>query len=219
MEQPCYKCGQAVEEGVAFCPHCSAPQIRVVVAEPPPAPESAKETYLPESPPQPTSSQPDSFANLAGPSSVIRWPQGLSAAATAGLLAGLGMTLIGLFGLWMIAAGLMSVFFYRRRTRGEVLRPGAGARLGALSGILGYSLFCVITVPTGFFRMMISEMVQKYGQAPDPQVRALTESWLEMLKTPSGLVAWLIILFFFMLATSALGGALGGLLLGRRSRI
>src|ERR1041385_6355940 len=33
MEQPCYKCGQAVEQGVAFCPHCAAPQIRVVIAE------------------------------------------------------------------------------------------------------------------------------------------------------------------------------------------
>ena len=38
MEQPCYKCGQTVEEGIPFCPHCSAPQIRVVVAEPAPPP-------------------------------------------------------------------------------------------------------------------------------------------------------------------------------------
>ena len=34
MEQPCYKCRQLVEEGRPFCPHCSAPQIRVLVAEP-----------------------------------------------------------------------------------------------------------------------------------------------------------------------------------------
>ena len=33
MEQPCYKCGQAVEQGVPFCSHCSAPQIRVVTAD------------------------------------------------------------------------------------------------------------------------------------------------------------------------------------------
>ena len=34
MEQPCYKCRQLVEEGRPFCPHCGAPQIRVLVAEP-----------------------------------------------------------------------------------------------------------------------------------------------------------------------------------------
>jgi hypothetical protein len=34
MEQPCYKCGQMVEEGRMFCPNCRAPQIRVLVAEP-----------------------------------------------------------------------------------------------------------------------------------------------------------------------------------------
>ena len=38
MEQSCYKCGSVVEEGVPFCPQCSAPQIRVVIAEPVPAP-------------------------------------------------------------------------------------------------------------------------------------------------------------------------------------
>jgi hypothetical protein len=218
MEQPCHKCGQSIEEGVPFCPHCSAPQIRVVIAEPPAAPEFGNEApranQLESAVPR-----PEPMVSLASPTALIRWREGLFAAATAGLLAGLGMTLIGLFGLWMIAAGFMSVFFYRRRTRGDLLRPGAGARLGAVSGILGYSLFCLMTVPTGFFRVMISEMLQRYAQRADPQVRALTESWLEVLKTPSGVIVWLVSLFLFMVIASAIGGALGGVLLGRKARM
>ena len=88
--------------------------------------------------------------------------------------------------------------------------------MGAVSGILGFGLFSMITVPTGFFRAMMTEMVTKYGQRSDPEVRALSESWLEILKTPTGVAVWLICLFFLMLIASAIGGALGGALLGRR---
>src|SRR5437660_12730883 len=37
MEKSCYKCGQVMEEGRPFCPHCSAPQITVMLSEPVPA--------------------------------------------------------------------------------------------------------------------------------------------------------------------------------------
>jgi hypothetical protein len=128
------------------------------------------------------------------------------------------MTLIGLLGLWMIAAGFFSVLLYRRRTHGDTLRPGPGARLGAFSGSLGFALFSLITVPTGFFPAMMSEMVLRFAERADPQVRAMTGGWLELLKTPSGVADWLVCLFFFMVAASALGGALGGLLVGRKAR-
>jgi hypothetical protein len=34
MEHQCHKCSQPVEDGIPFCSHCGAPQIRVMVAEP-----------------------------------------------------------------------------------------------------------------------------------------------------------------------------------------
>ncbi len=36
MDHPCHKCGQSAEDGVPFCSHCGAPQIRVAMAEPAP---------------------------------------------------------------------------------------------------------------------------------------------------------------------------------------
>jgi len=135
------------------------------------------------------------------------------------MIAGFGMMFVGLFGLWMLAAGFLSVVFYRRRTRGGLLFPRAGARLGAVSGLLGFAIFGFVTVPTGLFRTMMLEMIRKYAsQRSDPQIQALTERWLEILKTPEGLAAWLVGLFLFLIIASAVGGALGGALLSRRGR-
>jgi zinc-ribbon domain len=214
MEHSCYKCGHQVEDGVAFCTHCGAPQIRVAVAEPGPASDASA---VPS--PEPFASSPAAGVDRTGPSQSIYWAQGLPAAAIAGLIAGFGMMFIGLFGMWMLAGGFLSVVFYRQRTRGGLLFPRAGARLGAVSGILGFAVFAVITVPTGLFRSMLLEMMHKYSaQHTDPQLQALVERWLETLKTPEGLAAWLIGLFFFLLLASAIGGALGGRVLSRRGR-
>jgi hypothetical protein len=156
-------------------------------------------------------------ADRAGPSQSIYWAQGLPAAAIAGIIGGLGMMLVGLFGVWMLAAGFLSVLLYRRRTRGGLLLPRAGARLGALSGVLGFASFTSIMVPTGLFRSMLAEMIRKYAsQSTDPQLQALTQRWLETLKTPEGLAAWLIGIFLFLVVASAVGGALGGVFLRRR---
>ena len=169
--------------------------------------------------PQVMASRAVASADRTGPSQVIYWAQGLPAAALAGMIAGFGMMFVGLFGLWMLAAGFLSVVFYRRRTRGGLLFPRAGARLGAVSGLLGFATFAFVTVPTGVFRTMMSELVRKYAaQRSDPQLQALTETWLEALKTPQGLTAFLLGLAVFLIMASAVGGALGGALLSRGGR-
>ena len=211
MEHACHNCGHGVEDGIAFCARCGAPQIRVAaVAEPDPAqgfsaPQAVASTL--------------SSVDRTGPSQSIYWAQGMPAAAIAGLIAGFGMMLIGLFGIWMLAGGFLAVVFYRQRTRGGLLFPRAGARLDAISGVVGFAVFAFVTVPTGLFRSMLTEMIRKYSaQRSDPQLQTLVERWLEALKTPEGLAAWLIGLFVFLILASAIGGALGGGILSRRGR-
>src|ERR1700726_4801865 len=137
MEQSCYKCRQAVEEGTAFCPHCSAPQIRVVIAEPA-APlayaaagaESQDSTALPASQTVPVLALP------------MQWSQALRPCALAALVA----TLLMFLGLnpfvAMFSGGFLSVLFYRQR-RGSMVKAGSGARLGALSGILCFGIMAL----------------------------------------------------------------------------
>ena len=212
MEHSCHKCGHPVEDGVAFCAHCGGPQIRVAVADSEPG-----QSVSGAPAPQAVASSAGAGVDRTGPSQVIHWAHGLPAAALAGMIAGFGMMFIGVFG--GLVAGFVSVFLYRRRTRGGLLLPRAGARLGALSGLLGFTIFALVTVPTGLFRTMMLEAVRKVtSQRSDPQLQALTERWQEMLKTPEGLVAFLLGLLAFLVLASAVGGALGSVFLSRGGR-
>lgn len=216
MEQPCYKCGQTVEQGTPFCPHCSAAQIRVVVAEPLPA---AAASGLIEVPAQPA----DPAASLRTPVP-LRWAGALRPCALAALLAALSMFLGLTFPAAALGAGFLAVALYRWRTAGAV-RAGLGAQLGALSGTLCFGIlaaFVALSATIPDFRIKLREQMIEYMQKAaesrpgDPQFQAV----LDQIKTPEGFVMMLIIasvlLFVFFIILGTLGGALGGAVLGRR---
>jgi hypothetical protein len=200
-----------VEDGTAFCPNCSAPQIRVAAAEIP-APS--------------LSDFPTQSLAYAAPSA-IQWSEALPSAALAGLIAAALMFVpLGAFGLGMIAAGVLAVLFYRRRHLTVILSPGAGARLGALSGIFGFSIFGFFTALEvlvfhngGQLRAALLEAVQQSAaRTSDPQAQEI----LAYLKSPPGLALVMamglaVMLVFFLLLSSA-GGALTAALLRRREK-
>jgi len=223
MEQPCYKCGQTVEEGTPFCPHCSAPQIRVVIAEPAPRPlaYSAAAATSQDSDVLPVS---QTVPLLALP---MQWSQAIRPCALAALVASILMSL-GLHPLVaMISVGFLAVVLYRQRQPGIMIKAAAGARLGALSGILSFGMTALLvalaaTVPDlrAKLREQMIENVQKWAAShpADPQTQAI----LAQLKTHEGLVMALVVgsilLFVLSIVLSSLGGALGGAILGRRDR-
>jgi len=205
VEHPCYKCGATVEEGTPFCPQCNAPQIRV---------GGISADLSPEIP------QPDQHTGSyhAG----IQWSQGLPSAALAGLAAAFLMFIpLGAFGLGMIAAGVLSVLFYRKRNPGVNLTPSLGARLGAVSGVLGFGMFAVLTAIEvavfhggGALREAMQQAIeQSAARSSDPQVQQI----LDYLKSPAGLVLMMIcglaIFFVLFLIFASLGGAVSAMLL------
>jgi hypothetical protein len=124
----------------------------------------------------------------------------------------------------MLAAGFLGVVFYRRRVPAANLRPGKGARLGAVSGAFGFGMFAVVTS----IQMVISHsgeqlraqlleaLQQSASRTSDPQAQQM----LDYLRTPPGLVLMMImglaLMFIAFVLFSALGGALGAALLRRR---
>ena len=214
MEQACYKCGTVITEGVAFCPKCNAPQIRVTGPE--------LETAAPSSIEGESLPQPLSPTAATG----IDWSQGLPAAALAGLIASILMAIpLGAsFGLGMLAAGFLAVVFYRRRVPNASLRPGKGARLGVVSGALGFGMFAVVTsIQMVIFHsgdqlraQLLDALQQSASRTSDPQAQQM----LDYFRTPPGLVLMMIVGLIFMFIAfvlfSALGGALGAALLRRR---
>ena len=211
-----------MEEGVPFCPHCSAPQIRVVIAEPAPpvlafaaAPTSHESTVLPASQALPVLALP------------MQWSEAFRPCALAALVAWLLMAL-GLHPLvTMPSAGFLAVVFYRQRRPGSRIKATTGARIGALSGFFGFAitalLMALASTVSDFrtkFREKIIENAQNWAgsRSADPQIKAA----FDQLKTPEGFVTALIIgsILFLVLSIvlASIGGALGGAIFSRRDR-
>jgi hypothetical protein len=222
MEQPCYKCGQTVEEGVPFCPHCSAPQIRVVIAEPLPPPlafataagTSHDAAALPASQTVPVLALP------------MQWSQAIKPCALAALVASVLMSLgLNPF-VAMISVGFLAVVFYRQGRPGIKLKTASGAGLGALAGLLWFAISSIFEAAIVIFlhkgpelrAALITKIQEAASQSSDPQVLAV----FDRFKTPGGLEFLMVMGLIFALLASivlgGLGGALGAAILGRRDR-
>jgi len=211
MEHPCDKCGALMEDGTPFCAHCNAPQIRVG--------GGFADTVSGLSRPI----QPVAYAGTSS----LQWSQALPSAALAGLIAAVLMFIpLGAFGLGMIAAGVLAVLFYRRRNPPASLTAGMGARLGAVSGMLGFAIFAIFTSVEvlvfhsgGQLREALLQAVQQSAsRTSDPQAQQV----LGYLKSPPGLalvmVLGLALMFVVFLIFSSLGGALAAVVLRRKNR-
>src|ERR1700722_14404079 len=120
MEQPCYKCGQTVEQGIPFCPHCSVPQIRVVVEEPAVPEEVGDPNGILDVVTIPAS---QTVPVLALP---MQWSQALRPCALSALIASLLMSLgLNPF-VAMFSTGFLAVFFYRQSQRGIMIKTSSG---------------------------------------------------------------------------------------------
>jgi hypothetical protein len=211
VEHTCYQCSAPVEEGVAFCPQCNAPLIRVSLPVESSSPDT---TPLPP----PALSRP----SVVGPGT-IQWSRALAPTALAGLIAFLLLPFFfGAFGLGMILAGILSAVFYCWRTAGVSLTPGMGMRLGALSGLFGFLpvLFFAgsgIVVANGSeLRKAIQLAVERSAHASDPQSQQL----LDFVHTQLGLTVFvtasMIFVLIIMVVLTGLGGAIAAALLRRK---
>jgi hypothetical protein len=223
MEHPCHSCRQAVEDGVPFCQHCGAPQIRVATVEPLLASESAGAEGQS---PRDLEAFPTT-PHVSPVASPIPWSNALPACALAAAIAAVLMALSLMVPFLAVAgAGFLAVGFYRRRNPGVLIKAGAGARLGAVSGLLCFAMTAVLKAldlaifhQGAVLRDKMLEAIQQAGsRTTDPQAVAM----LDYLKSPAGMPAMmgLVLIFAFVafVVLSSLGGALGGILLGRANR-
>ena len=197
---------------MAFCAQCRSPQIRVVNAR------SSSEGPAAGVLPQPAEA-------YAIGSHAILWPQALPSAALGVLMAALPLTLI--FGVppgpSMLAAGFLCVMLYRRRIFAARLSAGMGARLGTISGVIGFAALLVgLAVAASAFhegpkirQEMMDTIQRSLANAPDEQVKA---QLLNFFQTPAGMTIALLGVGAGFLIFSSIGGALGAALLRRKER-
>jgi len=211
-----------MEEGRPFCPHCAAPQIRVLIAEPAgatvPSIEAAAISDMSDGLP---ASQ--TVPVLAVP---MQWSQALKpctlAAGVASLLMLLGLNpFVG-----MVSVGFLAVVFYRQGRPQASIRPGTGARLGALSGLICFAMASIVEAMLVLVlhkgaeirQALLAAINQAAARTSDAQALAMFEHF----RSPEGLEFLMVFgLLFGLVAAivlSALSGALGGAVLGSRRK-
>jgi len=229
VEHTCYKCQAAVEEGVPFCPHCGAPQIRVT----PPEPQTESvPTSSTEAPPLDASTRASPWG-VAHPTvrfrEPIQWRQAWQGALLAGIgaaaLSSLPVLALG-FCIWIFLAGAVSVSLYRRRLAGRLIRAGSGMRIGALAGVFAFAMNAITS--TLLFategdlvrKAMEDQMRNSVAKAPDPRTQELLQHLMNKLSTPEGMATFFLWVLVAMAALfvlfGAAGGALGASLASRR---
>jgi len=215
MESICHRCNATVEPDSFYCHSCGAPQVRFV--EPEEASAAAVEASSGDAP----HALRDSVSG--GP---IQWKPIIRIAAAVALGVGILSTLLAAGSvLWVAAGAVIVIGIYRRRQPRVRLGRGAGARVGALVGLLtaavalaGNAVFLVIQRygmhQGALIDNQLDSIVKQAAQRAatmDPQapVAALTGFWLSaegrigLILLTMGFLALLIFLF------AIAGGMLG----------
>ncbi len=148
----------------------------------------------------------------------LDWPQAVPIAALAGLLVALASSVpfvsIGCC-LWMLGGGMIAVAMYQRRTSVS-LTSGLGARLGALTGLIGFAIFAVIQGIVmlalrggGRFRQALEQaMREQAARNPNPEA----EQIMRRMLTPEGMATVVTLGMVAFLAGFILFCALGGVI-------
>jgi len=222
MEHSCYKCDYVIEEGRPFCPHCRAPQIRVLIAETD-RPVAALHSEIAPTPSDAGLPASQTVPVLAVP---MQWSQALKPCTLAAVVTSLLM-LVGLNPfVGMLMVGFLAVVFYRLGNPEASIRPGAGARLGALSGLICFALASIVEAVAVLAlhkgaeirQALLTTINQAASRTSDPQALAM----FERFKSPQGLEALMIFGILFGLVAgvllAAVTGALGGAVLRPRRK-
>jgi len=234
VEHPCYRCQALIDEGITFCPHCGAPQIRVIppeenMPEPPPLPPNTPGEFPSQLQPGPTWSQGGMPYALPGNAIQwdIAWRGALLAGAGGAVLTAVPFVSLGCC-LWMLGAGALSVALYQRRAPGTLVTPGMGMKLGALAGVFGFVINAVVTTlsfvtfrsNSDFRRAMQEQMEKQLASNPDPKVQEMVRQMIEWMATPQGAATLVVLVLIVMAVVFVLfcsaGGALGASMFSRR---
>ena len=218
MDQSCYKCGQAIEDGKPFCPQCGAPQIRVTMPEAAVGLTPASDNAL-AAPHSDAAALPDTA--LAG-----NWSHDVKPCALAAAIA-LVLTFVGLNPfVAALGAGLLAVAFSRRSAAGTVSRPASGARLGAIGGLLFFGMstifetLAIIILHKG--AELRGEMIDKIQQAATRYPASEVQPFLDFAKSNEGfaflMVASVIFGLLAFILLGSLGGAFASRFMGRHHR-
>jgi hypothetical protein len=115
---------------------------------------------------------------------------------------------------YLMGAGFLSVYLYRRRT-GQSLSPTNGARMGWMTGLFAFVIMLVLltTVVLAISDPEIASKLLAEMKARGADVKA--DTLMEAFRSPSGIIQIVLVSFVVFTLFPTLGGMLGAKLLKR----
>lgn len=213
MESVCHRCSATVEPDGFYCPQCGAPQIRYVPPE-----ENA----------EPVSGQViGTLSAQAGaePAGLLHWRLAIQIAASVAFAVGMLSTLLAAGSvLWVAVGAVIAMGIYHRRRPHASLERRAGARMGALVGLLtavfalaGNAVFLVIQrygmhqgnlIDTQLTGIVTQAAARAAGMDPTAPVGSFTNFWL----SAEGRVGLILLTMAFLSALIVVFAIAGGVL-------
>jgi len=140
------------------------------------------------------------------------------------MFAGLLEALFTFFGIGIFTGGLISVALYRRRNLGKDLNSGLGARLGLVSGAVGFGVFAVVRAMemtvTHAGPELRAQVMKALEQRAAEYPAAQAQQMMQYLQSAQGWALFVALLTIFTLLAflliSTLGGVIGAVVLKRR---
>lgn len=222
MEPQCHRCGNTLQEGESYCPHCGAPQFVVESPEGGSAPQPAMRFH----------SDPQR----------VQWRAAITSALIVAVPLGLLSGLMGTSLLIVMIAGFATMALYHRR--GAAITNGkvgwrVGAMLGAASALLASGAYAGRMLAERYlmhggaaidreFQTSAKQAIDVWtkanaqqGTSPEQMVHAIRTVSAFML-SPDGHAALQLMTAVTMslgiLVFAALGGAIGGWVQSTRAR-
>ena len=179
------------------------------------------------------------FSGSAAPQGVtllptrIHWSQALvpvsQAAAIAGILS-LLPRISALCCLWLPLGGLLAVWFYKRTTPTPRVSAGMGFRLGAVTGVIAYGLYIVISaaelliarfalhqnVGAELRATFLKALEQGVAKNPTPEAQQMLKSFSSPEGMAIAITLGLVLMFLGFIIFSSLGGGAGSVMFGEK---
>jgi hypothetical protein len=154
----------------------------------------------------------------------VRWSNAFPKCLLAGGITALAVLLAGhvlLILIALIVGGALGVWFYSRGEWAPPINTGIGARIGAVTGLVGFGIYSVLFAVAflfqrdKFFEGIKNAIQEAATRNPNPQAQQIVNQFL----TPEGMAVLVtvsaVLLLFIFLIFCTIGGAVGTKLVKR----
>ena len=199
-------CGAKLPPDARFCHKCGKPQFEM----PEPEPEEAEPVVVAVA-----------QKAVAIPEPGFRNPVAVRIGLIVALLSFFASALSGpilvLPLVWLVAAGFLSVYLYKRRT-GMPMTAGSGARLGWMTGLFAFVILLVLltTIVLVVSDQSAASKLLEEMKARGADVNA--ELMVNAFRNPSGILQIVLVSFIVFTLFPTIGGVIGAKLLSGRAR-